>query len=408
MKRVSIISTGSELVYGRVQDSNAAFISACLFPTAFTVVSHHAVGDVVEDLRRTINTALCEADIVIMSGGLGPTDDDRTMEVVGAHCGVKSTVNEPALRRVEFFFNSMGREMLPGDVKMVTVPAGSIVFENETGLAPGFAIDYRGKILVAMPGVPHELRPMFEKRVMPHLHLLYPGSGRDSLTLRVVLMREAEVNDQIKKMALPFDSIDWGITTSPGMNTVGFVSRAEDPLPKDLIIAEAKRTFGNKMLALSSKNIEEDMVRLLEASGISAATAESCTGGLIAQRITDVPGSSRVFKGGVVAYSNEAKRNLLDVSAEVLDTYGAVSEETALEMAHGALRRFAADMAVAVTGIAGPGGGTEAKPVGTVCFAIATVGTAKTFTRNITGDRERVRQFSSQYALDGIRRGILS
>jgi nicotinamide-nucleotide amidase len=191
------------------------------------------------------------------------------------------------------------------------------------------------------------------------------------------------------------------------MNTVGFVSRAAETLPRELIIAEAKRTFGNKMLDLSSKNLEEDLVRLLEAGGISVATAESCTGGLVAQRITDVPGSSRVFQGGVVAYSNDAKRNLLEVSAEVLDTYGAVSEETALEMAHGARRRFAADIAVGVTGIAGPGGGTESKPVGTVCFAIVTVGTTKAFTRNIPGDRERVRQFSSQYALDGIRRNIL-
>ncbi|RPI96992.1 MAG: competence/damage-inducible protein A, partial [Spirochaetales bacterium] len=197
MKRVSIISTGSELVYGMIQDSNAAFISARLFPTAFSVVSHHAVGDVPNDLLRTINTALSEADIVIMSGGLGPTDDDRTMEVIGSLCGVDSTVNEQALGRVKYFFKSMNREMLPGDIKMVTVPAGSIVFENETGLAPGFAIEFKGKILVATPGVPHELRPMLDKKVMPYLLSLFPGSGRESLTLRVVLMREAEVNNLI-------------------------------------------------------------------------------------------------------------------------------------------------------------------------------------------------------------------
>ncbi len=406
MKRVSIISTGSELVHGRVQDSNAVFISACLFPTAFTVVSHHAVGDLVEDLRRMIGSALSEADIVIMSGGLGPTDDDLTVEVIASLCGVKTTVDEAALKRVGLFFKSMGREPLPGDIKMVSVPGGSIVFENETGLAPGFAVDYDGKIIIAMSGVPHELKPMLNKKVLPYLLSLFPGPGRDSMTIRVVLMREAEVNSLIKEMALPFDGIDWGITTSPGMNTVVFVSRTAETLPKESIIGEATRVFGDRMLALSSKNLEEDVVRLLEIRGLCASTAESCTGGLIARRITDVPGSSRVFNGGVVVYSNEAKRNLLDVSAEVLDTYGAVSEETALEMARGAMRRFDADVAAAVTGIAGPGGGTEAKPVGTVCFAIITRGSTATFTRNIPGDRERVRQFSSQYALDGIRRAI--
>jgi len=403
VRRVSVVSTGSELVHGRVSDTNASFISECLFPTAFTVVAHHAVGDVPDDLRRIILLAMDEADIVVVSGGLGPTDDDRSTEVVAELLGCELEVDRTSFERARAFFGALGREMLPGDIKMVSVPRGAHVFENGTGLAPGFAVDFQGKILVFLPGVPREMRPMFEKSVMPYLLSLFPGEGRDSLTIRVVLMREAEVNDIVAKMDIPFDSIDWGITTTPGMNTVRFVGRGEKTLPVASILDQAAVLFGDRMLDPSSGSLEEETVRLLEKHGLSLALAESCTGGLVSKKITDVPGASRVFRGGIVAYSNEVKRNVLDVSSEVLDSYGAVSEQTALAMARGALGLLGADVAAAVTGIAGPGGGTRAKPVGTVCFAIADGTASRTFTRILPGDRERVRDFSSQYALDGIR-----
>lgn len=403
MKRVSVVSTGSELVHGRVSDTNASFISERLFPTAFTVVAHHAVGDIPGDIRRIILFALDEADIVIVSGGLGPTDDDRTMEVVGKLCGHRPEVDRASFARASTFFGALGREMLPGDVKMVSVPAGAHVFHNDTGLAPGFAVEMQDKILISLPGVPREMRSMFEKSVMPYLLSLFPGERRDSLAIRVVLMREAEVNDIVAGMNIPFDAIDWGITTTPGMNTVRFVGRGKEPLPIESILEQAARLFGDRMLDPSFGTLEEETVRLLEKKGLSLALAESCTGGLVSKKITDVPGASQVFRGGMVAYSNEVKRNVLDVSAEVLDSYGAVSEQTALAMARGALGLLGADVAAAVTGIAGPEGGTPTKPVGTVCFAIAGAGVFRTFTRIIPGDRERVRAFSSQYVLDGIR-----
>lgn len=403
MKRVSVVSTGSELVHGRVPDTNASFISDCLFPTAFTVVAHHAVGDVPDDLRRMILIALNEADIVIVSGGLGPTDDDRTMEVICELSGRGHEIDRASFERASAFFGAMGREMLAGDAKMVSVPGGSRVFANETGLAPGYAVEMRAKVLISLPGVPRELRPMFEKGVMPYLLSLFPGEGRDSLTLRVVLMREAEVNDIVAAMNIPFDSIDWGITATPGMNTVHFVGRGAKPLPVASIMEQAELRFGDRMLDPAYGSLEEETVRILEKQGLSLALAESCTGGLVAKRVTDVPGASLVFRGGIVAYSNDVKRNVLDVSREVLDSYGAVSEQTALAMAQGVLGLLGADVAAAVTGIAGPGGGTPTKPVGTVCFAIAGGTAYRTFTRIIPGDRERVRAFSSQYVLDGIR-----
>ncbi|HPI13592.1 MAG TPA: CinA family nicotinamide mononucleotide deamidase-related protein [Spirochaetota bacterium] len=408
MKRVSIVSTGSELVHGHIADANAPFISARLFPTAFVVVAHHTVGDVPGDLRRVILSALDETDIVILTGGLGPTEDDLSVEVVGGIFEAVPEVNQAALERAKAFFGAMGREMLPGDIKMVSVPRGARILENEVGLAPGFSLERHGKVLIALPGVPHEMRPMFQNRVEPYLFSLFPDGGRDSLTLRVVLMREAEVNDLVAGMNIPFDSIEWGITTSPGMNTVRFVARGSDPIPSESIMRQAARLFGERMLHPSSLTLEDEIVRLLGERGLSLALAESCTGGLVAKRITDVPGASLVFRGGVVAYSNDVKSNVLDVSREVLDTFGAVSEPTALAMARGALRVLRADIAAAVTGIAGPGGGTETKPVGTVCFAFAGMTADRAFTRTIPGARERVRMLSSQYVLDGIRKFIHS
>lgn len=403
MKRVAIVSTGAELMQGRIQDENGAFLSAQLFATDCVVVMHIAVGDVLEDIEYALRRAAERADIVLITGGLGPTDDDYTVEAIQRLYGIGQIIDEHARAEMEDFFGAMKAIPAPCDIKMAAVPAGAVIFDNETGLAPGFAIERGETCVIAMPGVPREMRDMFGSKVMPYLVARWGVGERRYFCMRVILLREAEVNERVRQMRVPFDALAWGITTTPGMNVVTFVQKGETPFPRDVIMSEAVRIFGRNMLSEGAVSLEEELVHILGEKNATLAVAESCTGGLIGRRITDIPGSSKVFSGGVVAYSNEAKIRLLSVSPDVLRYHGAVSEETAAAMAHGARMAFDSDLAVATTGIAGPGGGTEIKPVGTVCFAFAHPGGVDTFTRVISGERERVRFIASQIAMDIVR-----
>jgi nicotinamide-nucleotide amidase len=207
-------------------------------------------------------------------------------------------------------------------------------------------------------------------------------------------------------LEIPFDRVEWGITSRTGMNVVRFVGKDGTEFPAGQIKEKMNERFGESLLSPGVESCEEEVLRLLAGKGLTLAVAESCTGGLVSKRITDIPGSSKSFIGAVVAYADEAKKNLLDVPPGILHTHGAVSEETARAMALGALQRFSADCALSVTGIAGPGGGTPEKPAGTVCFGTACGGIVETFTRNIIGDRERVRAMASQYAMDSLRRRL--
>lgn len=406
MRTVAVVATGSELLYGRVQDSNSAFLSDRLFAGGFKAVLHMAVGDVVDDLSYAFGEAVRRADIVMITGGLGPTEDDRTLEVLTAGLGLSREVNRAARERMEGYFRAIGRNVLETDLKMATVPRGAHVFENEVGLAVGYACDVGEKLIIAMPGVPRELEIMFERRVLPFLKERYHREPIQALEFRILLDREAEVDRRVGALEIPFDRVEWGITSRTGMNVVRFVGKDGTEFPAGQIKEKMNERFRESLLSPGVESCEEEVLRLLAGKGLTLAVAESCTGGLVSKRITDVPGSSKSFLGAVVAYADEAKKNLLDVPPGILHTYGAVSEETARAMALGALRRFGADCALSVTGIAGPGGGTPEKPAGTVCFGTACGGRVETFTRNIIGDRERVRAMASQYAMDSLRRRL--
>ena len=407
MERVALIATGSELVYGSIQDQNNAFISRSLFNTGLSVVLHSTVGDDVEELKSVFSHAAERAGIIIITGGLGPTDDDHTVEALKDIYDFDLIVDEDGRKRMEAFFRSVDREPIEGDLKMVTVPEGSLLFPNDVGLATGFLIERDGKMFIAMPGVPNEMRPMFQERVLPYLIERFALRVLPSLELKVAMKREAEVNLLVREFAVDFGKIVWGITTSPGLNSVTFVGKDGAPLDENALWAEAERVFGDALLARGSSSIEEEVVRLLRLKGRTLATAESCTGGLVAKKLTDIPGASAGFTGGIIAYGNEVKKKVLEVPGEILENHGAVSEETAAAMARGALLRLKSDYAVAITGIAGPDGGTGDKPVGTVCFGVADGDRVETFARRIMGDRERVRLISALYALDKVRHLLL-
>ncbi|HPI23673.1 MAG TPA: nicotinamide-nucleotide amidohydrolase family protein, partial [Spirochaetota bacterium] len=323
MKDVAIVSTGNELVYGSVQDENAYYMSREFFRTDFQVVLHLTAGDVPDDLELCIRQAVGRADVVIVTGGLGSTEDDYTFRVLQRIFDCGARVHEPAYERLKSFLKFMKRRELENDVRMVTVPEGAEVFDNEYGLAPGYAIRHGEKIIIAMPGVPREMQLMFDGKVLPFLLWEHQAGVRENFFLRVVLMRESEVNELIKKMDLPFDEMTWGVTAVPGMNNISFVKRGAGRLDRWAIMSEARRVFKDRLLDPDSESLEMELVKLLTEASATIGVAESCTGGLIAKRITDVPGSSAVFRGGVVAYGNEAKIEILDVSAATLQRCGA-------------------------------------------------------------------------------------
>ncbi|MEJ5361578.1 MAG: CinA family nicotinamide mononucleotide deamidase-related protein [Spirochaetota bacterium] len=394
--KAALIATGSELVCGRVHESNNFYLSQQLQAIGLPVVMHYVVGDDSETLRLAIEHALRNADIIIISGGLGPTVDDITFETLAKMFTLKPVVHEPSKERMEYFFNAIGKSVLPSDFKMVTVPENAVVFVNDVGLAPGFAITVKEKDIIVLPGVPRELHSMIGK-VIGYLESHYQLKKKNSVTFKVVMMREAEVDSGVKEIVNAIKGVDVSITYEAGMTTVMLSANDESILPVDSIVDKAKKLFGSKML-YGYNSLEEKVVKIFASHGKTIAIAESCTGGLVAKRITDVPGSSNVLLGGVVAYSNQSKVSLLGVNPVTLQTYGAVSTETALEMAAGAKEKFNADYGISTTGIAGPDGGTKDKPVGLVCFGIAG---SNTFTTQIqfAGNREQIRTMATNYIL---------
>jgi len=406
MKRVAIVSTGSELVYGKVHEANCFYLSNKIFPTVLEVVLHITVGDQIENLEYAVREAMSRSDITIITGGLGPTDDDCTLEVLKGVLGFESVINEAGKRRMEIFFNSINRSIMENDLKQVSVPYDAEVFDNDIGLAVGYSYVKDGKNIIAMPGVPREMHYMFENKVFPFLIKNFGAGVTENLPVRIVLMREAEVNGLVKNMDINFENIGWGITTSLGMNTVTFVQKPGMEFPVQRILQESLRVFGDRMLLSEYESLEMEVVSLLNKKGMTISLAESCTGGLVSKRITDIPGSSEVFLGGVVAYSNNSKINILGVSGDSIRKYGSVSEIVAKEMAQGVRNCLSSNIGISITGIAGPGGGGEEKPVGMVCFSIATPDKIESFTTEFIPDRERIRFFSSQYALDMVRRYV--
>ena len=403
MIRTALVATGNELLYGKIQEYNNYYLSKKLFSTSCDVFIHYTVGDDTDMIKKALDEALTSVDLVIITGGLGPTDDDRTVEVLQQMMNVETSVYQNGLRRVQEFFSSMGRDLLPGDLKMVTVPSNADVFDNDIGLAVGFSVRHRDAIVIVMPGVPGEMEHMFTNKVYPYIESQLKPEKRDFMEFRIILMREAEVNRRVASMPVPYEKITWSITTDRGINRIIFYSEDDNSFPFKKIRNEMESVFGNNLLMDGYDTLEEELLFKLSSLGITLAVAESCTGGLVAKKMTDMPGSSDVFNGGIITYSNRAKNEILGVSDSALREYGAVSEMVAGQMAEGARKKFESDICISTTGIAGPGGGTPEKPVGMVCFGLSTTDGLQTYTRNFVGDRWRNREFAAMFALSLVR-----
>jgi nicotinamide-nucleotide amidase len=408
-----VITIGDELLRGEIIDSNKSFLSDRLLSLDIETHFHTSVRDEPADMIDAFHRAASRARIVLVSGGLGPTRDDLTAEVLARAFGRKLVLDATALEGIRAFFRSVGREMTDNNAKQAWFPEGAEVLANPIGTAPGFHLEERGALFFCMPGVPRELMRMMDEQVLPRIAKRPGGSAQvvRAALLRTFGMGESALDATLEDVAREGD-VTLGFRTSFPDNYVRPVARATSAAQAEARLAEVCRTIrerlGSIVYAEGEETLEQVVGRLLRERKRTVAVAESCTGGLIAQKLTDVPGSSEYFLGGVVAYGNAAKRTLLGVDAALLARCGAVSEEVARAMAEGARARFGADLAVATTGIAGPGGGTPEKPVGLVHVALADAEHTHADHFVFPLDRLRHRTLTAQLALDWMRRSLLS
>jgi nicotinamide-nucleotide amidase len=415
--RIEIINTGSELLLGRVLNTHQQWLCRQLADLGYTVDRQVAVDDCAPNMLEAVRESLDVADLVIVTGGLGPTSDDRTRDVIAGFLGRKLIEDAAVLAHIQSLFASRKRPMPASTRVQALVPEGATVLMNAHGTAPGLVIDAlsaaasTSRLLVMLPGPPRELRPMFANQVVPILRARLPlREPFICRTLRTTGLGESMVEERIAGplQLLTQAGLELGYCARVGEVDVRFTARGEKA--RDLV-AEGERIarglLGDLVFAVDDELLEATIVRLLMERKQTLALAESCTGGFISHRLTNVPGASMVLLAGLVTYSNDAKQQFLGVRSETLAAHGAVSEAVAREMAEGARTRTGADYAIAVTGIAGPGGGTEEKPVGTVWLALSDAAGTVAKRKLNTFDRETFKYVTAQQALEMLRRRVL-
>lgn len=402
---ISIIAIGDELLLGQVTDTNSGEIARLIDPYGWRVSDVRVIADRPSDIRRAVDDAFKFSDVVLTTGGLGPTKDDLTKETLRSIFGGEMALDEATLQNVKEVVSRRGISLNELTAAQAVVPTSCQVIQNKVGTAPIMWFERDGKVLVAMPGVPFETRQMFASEVFPRLLERFPSSSVLMHTNTIVTgMTESEVATALQQIEseLP-QGIHLAYLPKPALirlrlDGVGS-DRESTKKSLELATAQIRSRLGRHVIAVSDLTIGEIVLDVMSKKGLTLATAESCTGGNIAHVITSVAGSSRYFKGGVVAYSNEVKTGLLNVSESTLAANGAVSESVVAEMVVGATKALGADCAVATSGIAGPGGAVEGKPVGTVCIAVKTPNGVKATTRRFPGSRDRVIERATTEAL---------
>lgn len=404
-----LIAVGTEILLGDIVNTDAQVISQGLSELGINVFYQTVVGDNPARLRHVVETARDRADIIITTGGLGPTLDDLTKETLATVFGKKMALHQPSLDRIKGFFQTIGREMTPNNEKQAWLPEGCTVFVNEWGTAPGCAFEAYGKHVLMLPGPPRECNPMWKECAMPYLYKL-AGGCIVSRNIRVFGLgesnMEAILHDMMEQSKNP--------TIAPYAKTsecfARVTAKADTPAECEKLLEPVVEKIcgllGDDVYGVDVDSLEQVVGDGLRQRGMTLAVAESCTGGLLSKRITDVPGCSDYYLGGVCSYANEVKMNLLGVKKETLDTLGAVSSEVAEQMAEGVAKALGADVGVGITGVAGPGGGTEEKPVGLVYISVWHKGQHFTRKMKAANGRDRIRMQAASTALDLIRRNI--
>lgn len=408
--KAEILAVGTELLMGQITNTNAQYISQKLNSIGIDVYYHIVVGDNSGRLKESLLNALNRCDLVIMTGGLGPTQDDLTKETVADVLEKKLVLHEESLERIKLFFDRMKREMTDNNIKQAYLPEGCTVIENNNGTAPGCIVEKDAKIVVMLPGPPKEMKPMLDDTVIPYLEQK-SGYKTVSKYLRVFGIGESQLEDRIMDLVDAQKEVTIATYAKEGQVTVRLTTKCktyEEAIFKiKPVEEEIAGRLGDNLYSTEDEELEYVASKLLIEHGITISLAESCTGGMIASRLTDVPGISKVFNRGIVSYSNEAKMENLSVSPETLEKYGAVSRQTAIEMAEGVRKTAKTDLGISVTGIAGPDGGTDQKPVGLVYVALADKSGCDCRELRLTGNRDRIRNMTTLYVFDMIRRYVL-
>jgi nicotinamide-nucleotide amidase len=408
--KAEIIAIGTELLLGDIVNTNAQFLSKELANIGIDVYHQEVVGDNEKRIMQAFESAYCRSDLIITTGGLGPTQDDLTKEVAAKYFCKKMILDKKSLQIIENYFKLQGKELKGNNKKQAYFPEGSIILANECGTAPGAIIEENNKIMIILPGPPREMETMFTKYVIPYLQ-----KKTDciivSKTLRIFGMGESFMAEKVGHLITEGKNP----TVAPYAKNVDVTLRITAKGKTEVecknlikpIEQEIKNILGENVYGEGEVTLEHVVAEMLCNMNLTISTAESCTGGMIAEKLISYPGISKSYLEGMVTYSNEAKIKRLGVRKETLDRYGAVSEQTAREMVEGIIRESGSNIAIVTTGIAGPSGGTEEKPVGLVYIGLYIDGISKVKEFNFQGDRDKVRIRTTMNALDWLRRELL-
>ncbi|MDP4087691.1 MAG: competence/damage-inducible protein A [Bacillota bacterium] len=408
--KAEIMAVGTELLLGDIVNTNAQFIAKELAALGISVYRQSVVGDNAERLREAIQEGFKRADIIITTGGLGPTKDDLTKETASEYFGRSLVTHQESMEAIEDYFKKTGRSMTESNKKQAYFPEGAVILKNNNGTAPGCILEQDGKTIILLPGPPKEMIPMFKEGVVPYLEKLSDGV-LVSKVLRICGIGESQMEEEIRHIIEGQSNPTVAPYAKENEVTLRITAKAAEKQEAEKLIVPVEESIrailGKHIYGVDDCTLEDVVGELLIEKGLTISTAESCTGGLIAGTLINYPGISAVLSHGLVTYSNEAKMQLLGVKQETLDKYGAVSEETAREMVQGLISLTGTRVGISVTGIAGPGGGTEEKPVGLVYAGLYIDGRVMVRKFNFAGNRQKVRNRTVVGVLDWLRREIL-
>jgi nicotinamide-nucleotide amidase len=409
--KAEILAVGTELLMGQITNTNAQYLSSKLPDAGVGVYYHSVVGDNPNRLEESLKLALERCDVIITTGGLGPTQDDLTKETIARVFGKKLVLHEESLNDIKDYFSRSGRPMTINNEKQAYMPENCIILKNNNGTAPGCIIENGEKVVVMLPGPPVEMKPMFNDYVLPYFKkkstfsieskfLRVFGIGESAMETLIIDLIDKQTNPTIATYA------------KLGEVTLRVSAKIQDGEDANLILQpvvdEIKKRAGECLFSDNDQDIDVVAANLLLENNITISTAESCTGGLISETLTNIPGISKVYMGGAVTYSNESKTEFVGVNEQTLQKHGAVSRETAAEMAEGIRKRLKTDIGISVTGIAGPGGATPEKPVGLVYVGLSSEKGTITKELRLVGNRSKIRTITALNVFDMIRRNVLN